>query len=71
MKVFITHGGLLSTTEAIHRGVPVIGIPIFGDQPMNMRYNTAAGFGLTLNYDDLNNEDTLYNAITEIINNPK
>ena len=48
----------------------MVGIPIFGDQPTNMRYTTAAGFGLTLNFDDLN-EDALYNAITEVVSNPK
>lgn len=32
VKLFITHGGLLSCTESILRGTPVVGIPIFGDQ---------------------------------------
>lgn len=32
VKLFITHGGLLGTTEAIVEGVPVLGLPIFGDQ---------------------------------------
>lgn len=32
VKLFITHGGLLSCTESIIRGKPVVGIPIFGDQ---------------------------------------
>lgn len=32
VKMFITHGGLLGTTEAVAEGVPVLGIPIFGDQ---------------------------------------
>lgn len=32
VKLFITHGGLLGTTEAIAEGIPVLGIPIFGDQ---------------------------------------
>lgn len=70
LKLFITHGGLLSTTEAVKRGVPIIGIPIMADQPLNMKYTTAAGFGLTLKYDELN-EETLYNAIQEVLNNPK
>lgn len=35
VKLFITHGGLLSCTESILRGKPVVGIPIFGDQMVN------------------------------------
>jgi UDP:flavonoid glycosyltransferase YjiC (YdhE family) len=32
VKLFVTHGGLLSCTESIVRGKPIVGIPIFGDQ---------------------------------------
>lgn len=32
VKLFVTHGGLLSCTESILRGKPILGIPIFGDQ---------------------------------------
>ncbi|CAB3233304.1 unnamed protein product [Arctia plantaginis] len=36
LKLFITHGGQLSTTEAVHFGVPVVGIPVMADQHLNM-----------------------------------
>lgn len=70
LKLFITHGGLFSTTEALQRGVPVIGIPVAGDQPLNMKQFQAKGYGLMLELDGLKEED-LYNAIVEVANNPK
>ena len=36
MRVFITHGGLFSSIEAIHFGVPIIGVPVFFDQFTNV-----------------------------------
>lgn len=35
--LFVTHSGMNSTSEAIRYGVPVISIPIEGDQPYNAR----------------------------------
>uniref|UniRef100_T1H5D9 UDP-glucuronosyltransferase n=1 Tax=Megaselia scalaris TaxID=36166 RepID=T1H5D9_MEGSC len=51
---FITHGGLLSTTESIYHGVPIIGIPMFGDQFLNMAQAVNGGYGLIADYNLLN-----------------
>lgn len=32
IKLFITHGGLLSTQEAVYHGVPLVGLPIFAGE---------------------------------------
>ncbi|KAL0270116.1 UNVERIFIED_CONTAM: hypothetical protein PYX00_007626 [Menopon gallinae] len=68
IKLFITHGGLLSTTEALSRGVPLLGLPIFGDQPYNMAAVERSGFGKKLSLQDLD-ETVLYNTITEMLSN--
>lgn len=53
---FVTHGGLLSTTESIYYGKPFIGIPIFGDQFLNMVRAERNGYGIMLDYLTLNKE---------------
>ncbi|GBP42150.1 UDP-glucuronosyltransferase 2B15 [Eumeta japonica] len=50
--LFITHGGKLSTIETIHYGVPVIGIPIFGDQFANMDQAVHKGYGIKVDYEE-------------------
>lgn len=70
VKLFITHGGLLSCTESIHHGKPIIGIPIFGDQQMNMNQAENAGWGVAVKFTDLN-EETISNALNEVLNNDK
>ena len=35
-RVFVTHGGTNSVQEAIYHGVPVVGLPLFFDQPENL-----------------------------------
>ncbi|KAG6458618.1 UDP-glycosyltransferase [Manduca sexta] len=68
MKFFITHGGLLSSTEAIHFGVPIIGIPISYDQFHNTIRAISAGFAIKvdLNYDLTKNLEV---AMHEMLNN--
>ncbi|KAG5880367.1 hypothetical protein JTB14_029493 [Gonioctena quinquepunctata] len=70
VKVFMTHGGLLSTTEAVHHGVPMIAIPTYGDQMANSNFAKHIGFGLVLPFSDLS-EEKLTSLLEEIISNPK
>lgn len=68
IKLFITHGGLLSTTEAIYHGVPIVGIPIVADQQMNMGLAEVGGYGKTVPYGDLT-EALLSSTIYEVLSN--
>ncbi|XP_044745298.1 uncharacterized protein LOC123307146 [Coccinella septempunctata] len=70
LKLFISHGGLLSTIEAIHYGIPVLGIPIFGDQELNVPIAVRNGYALQLKLDALN-EVTFSQALNELLSNPK
>jgi len=65
-RIFITHGGFGGTTEAVCHGVPLIGIPMFGDQSLNMAKAERAGFCLTLEFTKLT-EDLLLETINRVL----
>ncbi|XP_077291127.1 UDP-glycosyltransferase UGT5-like [Arctopsyche grandis] len=69
VKVFITHGGLLSTQEAMYHGVPIIGLPFYGDQHLNTERVDKTGFGKKLKFVDLN-EKLLTESIEELVYKP-
>jgi len=56
--------------EAIHRGVPLLGIPIFGDQSLNKNKAVTAGYGLMIRFNNVTMESLLW-GIREMIDNPK
>ncbi|GBP42194.1 Ecdysteroid UDP-glucosyltransferase [Eumeta japonica] len=68
--LFVTHGGMLSTTEAVHFGVPIIGIPVIGDQHNNVKKAVRKGFAMKvdLSYDT---PKELKSAIEEVLSNPR
>ncbi|KAL0820068.1 hypothetical protein ABMA28_006013 [Loxostege sticticalis] len=68
--LFITHGGLLSTTETIHYGKPIIGIPVFADQFINVERAVAKGFAKRVDL-SMTMADQLKSAINEILQDPK
>ncbi|XP_037942675.1 UDP-glycosyltransferase UGT5-like [Teleopsis dalmanni] len=69
VRAFITHGGLLSTTESIYHGKPFVGIPIFGDQFLNMARAEKNGYGIMLDYQKLD-AATFKSAIERIVDEP-
>lgn len=66
VKVFITQGGLQSIEEAIAYHVPLLGLPIFGDQFSNVRRLEHLGLGLGLDLKKITKE-SLKQAILEIM----
>lgn len=66
---FMSHGGLLSTEESIYHGIPVVCIPVFGDQVINSYKAMKRGYGIQLKIENIT-PDTLSWALNEVIHNP-
>uniref|UniRef100_A0A8D3D5N2 UDP-glucuronosyltransferase n=1 Tax=Scophthalmus maximus TaxID=52904 RepID=A0A8D3D5N2_SCOMX len=66
-RAFITHGGTNGIYEAIYHGVPMVGIPMFADQPGNMVHMKAKGAAVTVDLNFMTTED-LRDAINTVIN---
>ncbi|XP_073717010.1 UDP-glucuronosyltransferase 2C1-like isoform X1 [Misgurnus anguillicaudatus] len=58
-RAFITHGGTNGIYEAIYHGVPMVGIPLFGDQPDNMAHMKAKGAAVIIDFYSMKTEDLL------------
>jgi glucuronosyltransferase len=68
VKAFISHCGYGGVIEAKFHAVPIIGVPIFGDQPGNADAVVKDGWGIKIDLKDLT-EELLLNAIKEITSN--
>ncbi|XP_076766939.1 uncharacterized protein LOC143433487 [Xylocopa sonorina] len=68
VKLYMYHGGAMSTQEAIHYGVPVLGFPIFSDQERQIKKLKSLGVGNRLNVRTLTRE-SLNSTIRETISN--
>lgn len=63
VKLFISHGGMGGVYEVVDAGVPVLGMPLFYDQPRNIQNLVDLGMALPMKIDNLT-----HTALSEAIN---
>ncbi|KAG5281063.1 hypothetical protein AALO_G00067020 [Alosa alosa] len=68
-RAFVTHGGTNGLYEAIYHGVPMVGIPLFGDQPDNMVHMKAKGAAVIMDFNTMQTKD-LVDGLRTVINDP-
>ncbi|VDP26916.1 unnamed protein product [Soboliphyme baturini] len=68
VKAFISHGGYNSFTEATYAGVPIVVIPLIGDQFRNARRVTDMGIGISIDIESASGEE-IFTAIHSVVNN--
>ncbi|XP_036384382.1 UDP-glucuronosyltransferase 2B15-like isoform X6 [Megalops cyprinoides] len=68
-RAFITHGGTNGIYEAIYHGIPMVGIPLFADQPDNMMHMKTKGAAVTLDFNNMQSKD-LVDGLNTVINDP-
>ncbi|XP_072045057.1 UDP-glucuronosyltransferase 2A1-like [Amphiura filiformis] len=69
VKAFVTHCGMNGVWEAVYHGVPMVAIPLFGDQPDNAQRIESRGIGVRVDVTTLTS-DLLTQAIRIVIDEP-
>ncbi|NWI26924.1 UD11 glucuronosyltransferase, partial [Sula dactylatra] len=69
-RAFITHGGSHGVYEGICNAVPMVLMPLFGDQMDNAKRVESRGAGLTLNILEMTSKD-ISTALKAVINDKK
>ena len=69
-RLFITHGGLNSVIEALYYGVPMLEVPLFADQFLNVNALIKKNMALKMDYRKIS-EKSLSGALYAILHNPK
>lgn len=71
LKLFITHGGLLSTHEATWHGVAILGIPFHADQFRNLFKIKQLGVGEVIEFNKITSREIFRTAVERVLNNRK
>lgn len=70
LRLFITHGGISSLMETTNLGVPILGIPFFGDQHKNLVLLEQRGYALIQPFRTLTKESFL-SKVQTMLEDPK
>ena len=70
IKVFVYHCGLNGIWEAIYHAVPIVAVPLFGDQFDNAQRVVSRGMGLKVDLSTLTS-DGLAEAIRHVIHDSR
>lgn len=68
--MFLTHGGIFGTQEGVHRGVPMIFIPVYSDQFRNAKRCVDSGYAEMLNFNDVS-VPNLLEKMNTVLNDKK
>nr|CAD7433258.1 unnamed protein product [Timema monikensis] len=67
---YMSHCGNLGSLEAASAGVPVVGLPMYGDQFNNARSLEQAGMAVILRYGDVT-KSTVLQALRAVLDHPR
>lgn len=70
LRLFITHGGKGSVVESQYHGVPMIVIPLFGDQTFNAKEIEGKMYGISINHKTVTKEH-FEKVVNEVLENRK
>lgn len=70
VKLFISHGGISGVYETVDAGVPVLGFPLYYDQPRNLQNLVDAGMAITMELMTVT-EKQFSHATNELLHNIK
>ncbi|KAL3161225.1 hypothetical protein ABBQ38_009591 [Trebouxia sp. C0009 RCD-2024] len=70
-RAFLTQAGTNSFNEAAYHGVPIVGLPLFAEQPDNMARAVEQGFGLSVDVNDaMGLSHNLRRALQQVLGDP-
>ncbi|KAL3270163.1 hypothetical protein HHI36_009220 [Cryptolaemus montrouzieri] len=70
VKLFITHGGIFSTMEAVYHGVPIMALPVMAEQELNSKRAEMNGYAKFIPFRKIT-EDKFVSYLNELLRNPK